>query len=116
MTAPTWIEVVVAVLLVGSGLLSLIAAAGLIGMKSFFQRVHTPALASTLGTWCVTLASIVYFSDLDGGLALHAWLIAILLSITAPITTSLLARAALFRHHEAARAAGDSSTSEHSSG
>ena len=108
MTAPvTWIEVVVAVLLVGSGLLSLIAAAGLVGMKDFFQRIHSPALTSTFGTWSVALASIVYFSERDGSLALHTWLIVILLSITAPVTSSLLARAALFRQNQATQAVTD---------
>jgi multicomponent K+:H+ antiporter subunit G len=76
-------------------------------MKDFFQRIHPPALASTFGTWCVALASIVYFSDRGGSLALHTWLIAILLSITAPVTTSLLARAALFRQNQATRAANN---------
>lgn len=110
MTPPApWVEVVVAVLLVGSGLISLIAAVGLIGMKEFFQRLHPPALASTFGTWCVTLASIVYFSDLKGSLTLHTGLINILLAITAPVTTSLLARAALIRQNEATIAANEES-------
>ena len=61
-------------------MLSLTAALGLLRLPDFFQRMHAPALAYTLGAWCVTLASIVYFSALDGELALHAWLIVILLS------------------------------------
>ena len=47
--------------------------------------------------WCVALASIIYFSWLKDAAVLHAWLIPILLSITVPVTTLLLARAALFR-------------------
>jgi multicomponent K+:H+ antiporter subunit G len=98
---PLWLEVVVAALLLASGLLSLIGALGLLRLKEFFQRMHPPALAYTLGAWCVALASILYFSVLEARLALHAWLIIILLSITAPVTTTLLARAALFRRREA---------------
>jgi multicomponent K+:H+ antiporter subunit G len=45
----------------------------------------------------VALASIIYFSGLKSSPVLHAWLIPILLSITMPVTTLLLARAALFR-------------------
>jgi multicomponent K+:H+ antiporter subunit G len=45
----------------------------------------------------VTLATIIYFSALQQSLALHAWLIIILLSLTVPVTTIMLARAALFR-------------------
>ena len=56
---------------------------------------------ATLAAWLVTLASIVHFSMQQGGLALHTWLIIILLSITAPITTMVLARAGLFRRRQA---------------
>ncbi|MEO6033364.1 MAG: Na+/H+ antiporter subunit G [Burkholderiaceae bacterium] len=98
---PLWIEIPVAVLLLASGVLSLIGAVGLLRLKSFFQRMHSPALASGLGAWCAALASILYFSTLQSRWVLHAWLIAILLAITAPVTTTLLARAALFRKREA---------------
>lgn len=94
---PLWVEAVVAALLVGSSLFALSGALGLVRLKDFFQRMHPPALASTLGAWCVAGASIVYFSALKHSLVLHAVLIPILLSITMPITTLLLARAALFR-------------------
>ena len=98
---PLWTEIVVAILLVLSAVFCLSAAWGLVRLKSFFQRMHPPALASTGSAWCVTLASIVYFSALAEGPELHVWLIIILLSITVPITTALLARAALFRGRQA---------------
>lgn len=98
---PFWAELLTAALLLSSSLLALTGALGLWRMKDFFQRMHPPALASTLGAWCVALASIVYFSVLKEGPVLHAWLIPILLSITMPVTTLLLARAALFRKHMA---------------
>lgn len=99
---PAWVEAVVGLLLLASGLLSLSGAIGLLRLKDFFQRMHPPALAYTLGAWCVTLASIIYFSAVESRLALHTWLIIILLCVTVPITTSLLARAALFRQRQAA--------------
>lgn len=97
-------EIVVGMLLVGSGILVLVAALGLWRLPDFFLRMHAPALASTLATWIVTFASIVHFSTRGASLALHVWLIIIVLSITAPVTTIVLARAALFRR----RQAGDS--------
>jgi multicomponent K+:H+ antiporter subunit G len=100
---PFWVEVVTAILLVLSSLFALVGAVGLLGMKDFFQRMHPPALASTLGAWCVALASIVYFSAMKEAPVLHAWLIPILLAITVPVTTLLLARTGLFRK----RMAGD---------
>ena len=63
--------------------------------------MHAPALASTLAAWLVTFASIVYFSTRAGEADLHVWLIIIVLSITAPVTTIVLARAALFRRRRA---------------
>ncbi|CAI8770876.1 multicomponent K+:H+ antiporter subunit G [Pseudomonas chlororaphis] len=106
-----WIEIPVAVLLVLSSAFALIGAIGMLRMKDYFQRMHPPALASTLGAWCVALASILYFSGMNSGPVLHAWLIPILLSITVPVTTLLLARAALFRK----RMAGDDVPAEVSS-
>lgn len=97
------IEIAVAILLVFSGLLVLAAALGLWRLQDFFLRMHAPALASTLAAWAVSLASVLYFSAHEGHLALHVWLIIIVLSITGPVTTMLLARAALFRR----RLAGD---------
>jgi len=94
---PFWVEVLTALLLVASSVFALIGAIGLLQMKDFFQRMHPPALASTLGAWCVALGSIIYFSGLKEGPVLHAWLIPILLAITVPVTTLLLARTGLFR-------------------
>jgi len=94
-------EIVVAGLLLFSGLIVLTAALGLWRLKDFFVRMHAPALASTLGAWTVTAASIVHFSVQDTGLSLHVWLVIIVLSVTAPVTTMVLARAALFRRRQA---------------
>lgn len=92
-----WIEIPVAVLLMLSGIFTLSAAIGLVRFRTFFQRMHPPALAFSFSAWCVTLASILYFSAHDHKLSLHAWLIIIFLSITVPVTTILLARTELFR-------------------
>jgi multicomponent K+:H+ antiporter subunit G len=90
-------DVVVAVLLLASGIVVLISAVGLLRLPDFFVRMHAPALAYTLGSWSTTLATIIHFSAQEGVLSLHAWLVILLLCITTPITTLLLARAALFR-------------------
>ena len=91
---------IVAALLVLSGGIVLTAALGLWRLDDFFTRMHAPALASTIATWTVTLASIVHFSVRDGP-SLHVWLVIIMLSITAPVTIMVLARAALFRRRQA---------------
>ncbi|MGE0871426.1 MAG: Na+/H+ antiporter subunit G [Kofleriaceae bacterium] len=98
---PFWVEVVVAVLLVSSGVFVVISAVGLLRLPDFFVRMHPPALAYTFGSWSVTLAGILYFSTIESRVVLHPWIIPIVLSITVPVTTMLLARVALFRRRSA---------------
>ncbi|MDB5898296.1 MAG: phaG [Ramlibacter sp.] len=96
-------DAIVAVLLLASGIVVLVSAIGLLRLPDFFVRMHAPSLAYTLGTWTATLATIINFSAHQGVLSLSAWLVIVLLSITAPVTTVFLARAAIFR----LRAAGE---------
>lgn len=105
-------ELLVAALLLASGGLVLTAALGLWRLPDFFLRMHAPALASTLAAWLVTLASVVHFSVSGSNLSLHVWVVIILLSITAPLTTMVLARAALFRRRQAGDALPPALTGE----
>jgi multicomponent K+:H+ antiporter subunit G len=100
---PLWAEAMVGVLLVMSGVFTVVSAVGLVRLQDFFLRMHPTALAYTFGSWCVTLAGILYFSMLESSAVLHPWIIIIMLSITVPVTTLLLARAALFRRRTAGR-------------
>jgi multicomponent K+:H+ antiporter subunit G len=103
---PFWVETAVAVLLVSSGIFVVISAIGFLRLPDFFLRMHPPALAYTFGSWCVTLAGCLYFSAIESRVVLYPWLVSILLCMTVPVTTLLLARVALFRR----RAAGSAST------
>jgi multicomponent K+:H+ antiporter subunit G len=98
---PFWAEVTVAVLLVLSGVFVLVSAIGFLTLRDFFLRMHPPALAYTMGSWCSVLASILYFSMVEARPVLHPWLIVVMLAVTVPVTTLLLARAALFRSRTA---------------
>lgn len=97
MSLPPWIDAIVALLLLAGGVLALTGAIGLLRYGQFFQRMHPPALAATLSAGCVTLASVAYFSVLERQVTLYPLLINVLLAITTPVTTVLLARAALAR-------------------
>lgn len=92
-----WVEVAVAALLVSSGAFVVVSAVGFVRFEKFFVRMHPPTLAYTLGNWCVTAAGVLYFTMLEGRVALHLALIAVMLAVTVPVTTVLLARAVLFR-------------------
>ena len=102
--APLWLQSIVAALLVLSGLLALSGAVGILRLKQFFQRMHPPALASTLGTWTACAASIAWLSAQTSKPLIHIWVIPILLCISVPITTLLLSRAALLRLRDAGAA------------
>ncbi len=99
--APFWVEAIASVLVVTSGVAVVLSAVGLLRLPDFFVRLHPPALAYTWGIWSVALASILHFSILESRPMLHPWLIPILLSLTVPVTTLLLARVALFRRRAA---------------
>lgn len=99
---PFWAEVVVSALLVLSGLFVLVSAVGFLRLRDFFLRMHPPALAYTFGTWCVALAGVVFFSVTESRLVLYPALTVVLLAVTVPVTTVLLARVELFRRRSTA--------------
>ncbi len=99
-SAPLWAQGVVAALLILSGLLALLAGWGITRLRDYFQRMHPTALVTTGAAWCITLAAIVYFSTLHNSLSLRTWLVIIMMSITVPITTLIMARTALFRRRQ----------------
>jgi multicomponent K+:H+ antiporter subunit G len=94
---PVWAQCVVAVLVIAGGLFALAGSWGLLRLRSFFQRVHSPTLGSTAGVWSISLANAAYFSVQSGQFFVHAMLIALFVAMTTPITTIFLMRTALFR-------------------
>jgi len=97
---PLWAEIVTAVFAVVGAAFAAIGSFGLVRMPTFFRRIHTPTLGATAGVWCVTIATIVYFSMQGANLFLHAVLITLFIALTAPVTTIFLMRAALFRERQ----------------
>ena len=83
---PLWAEIVTAVFAVLGAAFAAIGSFGLIRLPTFFRRIHAPTLGSTLGAWCITLATTVYFSVQGGHLFLHAVLIAFFVALSAPWT------------------------------
>ncbi len=94
---PAWVAVVVAILVLVGGAATLIGTLGLLRFRSFYERVHAPTLGTTLGTACILVASMVFFSALAARPVLHEILIGFLAVVTTPVTLTLLVRAALYR-------------------
>lgn len=94
---PLWAAwTIVAVTLCGS-LLALIGSVGLVVLKRFYERVHAPTLGATLGMALIVIASMIFWSLSEGSLALKDLLIGVFLTVTTPVTLTLLARAAVYR-------------------
>lgn len=101
---PTWLAWLVSALVLLGAVLVLTGSLGLLRFKSFFERVHAPTLGATLGTGCVLIASMIFFSVHEGRPVLHEILIAVFLTVTTPVTLTLLVRAARFRERAERRA------------
>jgi multicomponent K+:H+ antiporter subunit G len=97
MQLPLLPEILTAILLLGGAAITLTGSLGLLRLRSFYERVHAPTLGTTLGTACVSLASIIYFSTLGSRLVVHELLIIVFVTITTPISLMVLVRAAVFR-------------------
>jgi multicomponent K+:H+ antiporter subunit G len=97
---PLWAEIITAVFAVLGAAFAAIGSFGLVRLPTFFRRIHAPTLGATVGVWCMTVATTVYFSVQGFSLFLHAVLIVLFIALTAPITTIFLMRAALFRERQ----------------
>lgn len=85
-----------AFLLVGAAF-TLIGAVGLVGLRTFYMRLHAPTLGTTFGTVFIAVASMLYFSLVGGRLAVHELLIIALVTVTTPVSLIVLVRATLLR-------------------
>jgi multicomponent K+:H+ antiporter subunit G len=94
---PGWAAVLTAVLLFLGAAVTLIGSLGLVRLKSFYARIHAPTLGTTLGTGCIAIASMVYFSALQTRPVLHELLIVVFVTVTTPVTLMVLVRAAVLR-------------------
>ena len=96
-TIPLWLAVPIALLLLLGSFLTLLGTIGLVQLKSFYDRLHTPTLGTSWGVASIALSSMLLFSWLGGRVVLHEAVLAIFVMITTPVTLMLLGRAALHR-------------------
>lgn len=89
------LELLVAALIVIGAGFTFLGSLGLLRLRDFYSRLHSPTKATTLGVGSLLVASSVFFSRQGDGLSLHEILVAIFLFITAPVSAHLMAKAAL---------------------
>src|SRR3546814_20370831 len=62
---PTWAAIIIALLVLGGSILTLVGALGLIRLPTFYARVHATTLGATAGMAAILLASMLCFSVLQ---------------------------------------------------
>ena len=87
-------QALIAASLVTGGVFALVGAVGMLRFPDFFMRLHAPTKATTLGVGGVLVASILA-GWAQGRWGVHELLITLFLFVTAPVSASLLTKAAL---------------------
>ncbi len=95
--APLWLVLPVSLLVLAGAAMTLVGSIGLLRLRRFYERVHAPTLATTLGIGSVLIASMLFFSVQQSRLVLHELLITVFVVVTTPVTLMVLTRAALYR-------------------
>jgi multicomponent K+:H+ antiporter subunit G len=97
---PLVVAIAVAALVVLGAAVTLIGSIGLLRLRTFYERVHAPTMGTTLGAALVSASSMLLFCALESRLVVHEILIVVFVTLTAPVTFTLLVRAALHRDTE----------------
>lgn len=96
-TLPAWAALPVSILLVLGGFITVVGALGLMRLPNFYQRIHGPAIAVTLGAGCILIASMLYFTVQQSRPVIHEVIITAFVLMTAPVVAMLIMRAAVYR-------------------
>jgi multicomponent K+:H+ antiporter subunit G len=88
-------EILLALLILTGAAFTCLGSVGLVRLRDFYERLHTPTKATTLGVGSLLIASSIFFSWQDPGWSFHEVLVAVFLFITAPVSAHIMAKAAL---------------------
>ncbi len=91
-------EALVALLIVIGSTFALIGSFGLVKLPDLVTRLHGPTKATTVGVGAVLIASMIYFTVLEGSFSHHELVITLFLFLTAPLTANIIAKAYMHRH------------------
>lgn len=97
-------EYAISMLLVIGALVVALAALGVLRMPDLYSRLHAASKAAALGVLLLALAVVLYFQDSTIGVRAVAF--GLILFITAPISTHLIARAWFVPREEDERPGG----------
>lgn len=100
---PDWAALVVSLLLIVGASIVLIGALGLLRLRTFYQRIHGPAITVTIGAGSLLLASMLYFTVAQSRPVVHEVIITLFILLTAPVVSMMIMRAAVYRDLRARR-------------
>jgi len=100
---PDWAALVVSLLLIVGASIVLIGALGLLRLRTFYQRIHGPAITVTIGAGSLLLASMLYFTVAQSRPVVHEVIITLFVLLTAPVVSMMIMRAAVYRDLRARR-------------
>ena len=94
---PDWAALLVSLLLILGASIILIGALGLLRLRTFYQRIHGPAITITLGAGSLLIASMLYFTVAQSRVVVHEIIITVFVLLTAPVVAMMIMRAAVYR-------------------
>lgn len=97
MNIPTWLDALIAAMLLIGAIVATLGSLGLARMPDFYMRLHGPTKASTLGVGCTMLGALLYFSTVGEGIRVQEVLLMVFLFVTAPVSAHVMSWAALHR-------------------
>lgn len=101
---PLWLQWLIAILALLGAAVALLGSWGVVRLKTYYERVHAPAIIATMACWLIMWASLAFYLATGSGPTFATLLIAVFVAVTVPISTIFLMRAALFRDRLAHRA------------
>jgi len=101
---PGWAALIVSLLLIVGSSIVLIGALGLVRLRTFYQRIHGPAITVSLGAGSLLLASMLYFTVARSRPVVHELIITVFVLLTAPVVSIMIMRAAVYRDLRARKA------------
>jgi multicomponent K+:H+ antiporter subunit G len=96
------LELILAVLLVGGGIFTLVGSYGLLRLPQPMQRLHAPTKATTIGVGAALVVSAFNLLPQGGGITWHELLITAFLLVTAPISALFLAKTLILKGQDPA--------------
>lgn len=94
MTVNVIIEIIISIMIIIGGLLSILAAIGVIRLPDVYTRTHAAGISNTFGVSLLLFATVGYFFHSGEGFNARVLLAVLFIFLTTPVASHLINRAA----------------------